>query len=463
MSRLPIRLRLTLVFAIVMTAVLSALGAFLYVWLYANLGDRVSERLETRREGLAALVSEATTPRVAKLRIVSGAEGFAQVLRANGAIVVAFGPEAQGQLLSGDELRRAREGRAAAEKTVVGSDREPYPARVLAAGARTKSGDRLVVLVGESLEDRNDAVGALLIALLAALPVALLVSAISGYVVAGAALRPMEAMRRRASEISSETSAQRLPLPAASDEVRRLGETLNAMLDRLDEGLERERRFVADASHELRTPLALLQTELELALRQPRTAGELELSLRSASEETDRLVRLAEDLLLVARSDRGKLPVRLAPEPAGPLLERVAARFRPRAESAGRRIEVGGVEGLELEVDGARVQQALGNLVDNALRHGTGTVRVAAASRDGAVEIHVSDEGPGFAPEFIPHAFERFSRADDARGRGGTGLGLAIVDAVARAHDGSAHAANRAAGGADVWLTLPRRAPTERL
>ena len=294
-----------------------------------------------------------------------------------------------------------------------------------------------MVLVGESLEDRDDALDALRTQLLIALPLALLVSSGIGYLVAAAALRPMEAMRRRAGEISSSTSSRRLPLPAAHDEVHRLGETLNEMLERLDAGLERERRFAADASHELRTPLALLKAELELALRQPRSAGELEEALRSASVETDRLVQLAEDLLLVVSRGPGTAPRpargarrRRAPVECGRPLP--APRSRRGSADPGRRR----ADGLVLPGDSARLGQALANLVDNALRYGAGTVELSARDRDGTVELHVTDEGAGFDAEFLPHAFERFSRHDEARGRGGTGLGLAIVDAIARGHGG---------------------------
>ena len=138
-------------------------------------------------------------------------------------------------------------------------------------------------------------------------PVALLLASLAGYVLAGAALRPIEAMRRRAQEISTASLDERLPVPAARDEVARLGETLNAMLARIEDGLARERRFVADASHELRTPLALLKTELELALRRARSPEELQAAIESAAGETDRLARMADDLLLLARSDQGQL------------------------------------------------------------------------------------------------------------------------------------------------------------
>jgi two-component system OmpR family sensor kinase len=453
-SRLPIRTRLTLVFALVMTLVLATLGTFLYLRLRSSLDDRVNERLELRRAALADVVTAGGENGLAEVRFVGGDDGFAQVLDPNGAIVASFGREARTQLLDEADRRRAATGRVVVERTVVGDDGDPEPARLLASAAGSGSEGR-IVLVGESLEDRNDALDALLAELLVALPVALIVSSGIGYLVAGAALHPIEAMRRRAAEISSDTASRRLPLPTAHDEVYRLGETLNAMLDRLDAGLERERRFVADASHELRTPLALLEAELELALRQPRTAVELESALRSAAEETDRLVRLAEKLLLVARADQDKLPVHPAPERASALVEEVVARFRSRANDLERPLEVDAPSQLVVEVDGARIRQALGNLVDNALRYGEGTVRIRTEARDGRVELHVTDDGAGFETEFLPRAFERFSRADDARGRGGSGLGLAIVDAIARAHGGSTDAANRDRGGADVWMTLP--------
>ena len=454
MGRLPIRVRLTLVFAVVMTVVLAALGAFLYLRLGSTLDERVNERLQARSAALASAAAGGAT-RVEDLRFVGDEDGLAQVIDSDGSITAAFGYPARSQLLTDDELERAQGARIVIERIVEGSDGDFALARLVAEPVAGESGR--VVLVGESLEDRDDALDALLTQLLIALPLALLVSSGIGYLVAAAALRPMEAMRRRAGEISSSTSSRRLPLPAAHDEVHRLGETLNEMLERLDAGLERERRFAADASHELRTPLALLKAELELALRQPRSAGELEEALRSASVETDRLVQLAEDLLLVARADQGRLPVRREELDVDELLSSAAGRFQRRAADEGRPIQVQTVDGLVLPGDLARLGQALVNIVDNALRYGTGTVELAARDRDGTIELHVTDEGAGFDAEFLPHAFERFSRHDEARGRGGTGLGLAIVDAIARGHGGSAHAANRGGGGADVWLSLPKR------
>ena len=224
------------------------------------------------------------------------------------------------------------------------------------------------------------------------------------------------------------------------------------MLDRLEDGIERERRFTADASHELRTPLALLETELELALRRPRSPEELQAALRSAAEEVDRLRRLADDLLVLAQLERGRVPLRREPIAADDLLEGVARRFAARAADDGRSLDISGEE-VRFEGDRLRLEQALGNLVDNALRHGAGAVRLEASSANGVVELHVSDEGAGFPPEFLPHAFERFSRPDSARSGGSAGLGLAIVAAVAEAHGGIAHASN--GPGGVVTLVLP--------
>jgi two-component system, OmpR family, sensor kinase len=226
------------------------------------------------------------------------------------------------------------------------------------------------------------------------------------------------------------------------------------MLDRLEAALAQERRFVSDASHELRTPLASLRTELELALRRPRPAAELRTALASAAEETERLSQVADDLLVLARADGGRLPVNPEPVPAAQLLAEVTERFGAEAAQAGRAIDLQAEDRLEVVVDRLRASQALGNLVDNALRHGRGRIRLVARRAGGRAELHVQDEGPGFPEGFVGHAFDRFSRADPARQGPGAGLGLAIVGVIADAHGGSAHAANRN-GGADVWLELP--------
>ena len=262
-------------------------------------------------------------------------------------------------------------------------------------------------------------------------------------------------MRSRAAEISAAEPDQRLPVPPTDDEVARLGTTLNEMLERLGEALEHERAFVADASHELRTPLAILRTELELALAAGRSPEELRAALASAAEETDRLTQLSEDLLTIAQTERGELPLRLERLELARVLEGVSRRFSRRAEEGGREIAVSAPASLVIGADRLRLDQAVGSMVDNALRYGAGTIELAAGAGERSVEIHVLDRGEGFPEEFLGRAFERFSRASASNRDGGSGLGLAIVQTVARAHGGEAHVANREEGGADVWLALP--------
>ena len=452
MSRLPIRLRLTLAFAVAMAAVLAATGAILYLRLASSLDEAIDEGLQARASEVAALFGQSES----SLRdggLVDQDERFVQVLDPDGRIVDATPQVGEKPLLGPDQLSRAAQGGAVSveRSDVAGIE---GPARLLALAADSPDGT-VVILVGASLEERDEALRGLLGELVVILPAALLLASLLGYLLARAALRTVESMRAEAAAISAAEPGRRLPLPTSRDEVSRLGETLNDMLERLESALERERSFVADASHELRTPLALLKAELELALRRPRSPAELEQALRSAAAETDRLAQLAEDLLILARSDQGRLPLRRAPVPARDILSGVAERFKRRAETAGRTIEVDAPDRLDVLADAVRLEQALGNLVENALRHGRGSVRLCAEKRDGYVELHVLDEGAGLPSEFIPRAFERFTRADEARAGGGAGLGLAIAEVIASAHGGSAHAAGRTGGGADVWLLIP--------
>jgi two-component system OmpR family sensor kinase len=348
---------------------------------------------------------------------------------------------------------------AAAERGPLFANRSSVPgldepSRMLALPV-TRPGQRVVLVVGATRENRAETLSSLRASFLIGGPIALVLAALGGYLLAGAALRPIESMRRRAAAISTSSLDERLPVSPAGDEVTRLGETLNAMLARLEDGLERERRFLADASHELRAPLALLQTELGLALRGARSEEDLLTAIRSAAEQTARLTRIADDLLLLARAEQGELRLKSEQVDVLDVLHDVAGRLAPETAGNGRTVSVADAEPLVLTADRLRLEQAMTNLVDNALRHGAGAITIHAQAENGTAELHVTDEGPGFEPEFLDHAFERFTRSDDAREGEGSGLGLAIVETIARAHRGSAGASNRPGGGADVWISLP--------
>jgi two-component system, OmpR family, sensor kinase len=454
-SRLSVRARLTLAFAIAMALVLGALGAFLYVRVGSTLHEQFKDALVLRSETLVRVARErgrdVTDTDIALAD--DEEEGIAQVLDRSGAIL-ASSRSVRGQpLIEPDELARAR---AENESFFVRRELEdvgPERFEVLVRPFGIE-GEQFILAVGAPLDDVEDALASLLTQLLLIAPFALLLSSAAGYALARAALRPVDVMRERAALVSSERPGQRLPLPRAHDEINRLGRTLNEMLERLEAGMARERRFVAAASHELRTPLALLQTELELALRRPRTQEELESAVRSTAEEVDRLARLAEDLLVLARLEDGRLPLRRSELDVADLLRTVARRFASRAAEASRGLGVDVEDGVTVIGDQLRLEQALGNLVDNALRHGAGAVALSAALRDGTVELRVSDEGEGFSAEFLPHAFDPLTRADEARHGRAAGLGLAIVAAVARAHDGTVHVSN-GDGTSAVAIVLP--------
>jgi heavy metal sensor kinase len=429
-----------------MAVVLAAMGFFVYVRVGNALLTSVDQSLRAGAQETAAHLRREEDGGDVALVDPDAARGetLAQLLTPGGRVIRST-PPGLAPLLAG---------KVTAGLQTTGLPGRKHDWRVLTAPVTT-AGGAAVLVIATSLAARQETLHHLLKELVVGGVFVLLLASLAGYALAVGTLRPVELMRRRAAAISASTPGRRLPVPRAHDEIARLAETLNDMLGRLEGALEHERRFVADASHELRTPLALLRTELEVALRRPRSREELEAALRSASEETERLTRLAEDLLLIARSDQGGVPVRLEQVEAGELLRGTAARFSARAAERDRRIEVDDAE-LTLAADPVRLEQALGNLVENALRHGRGAIELSAREADETVELHVTDEGDGFPDGFVERAFDRFSRADEARSHGGTGLGLSIVQLIAAAHGGVAGARNRANGGADVWIAVPR-------
>jgi heavy metal sensor kinase len=456
LSRVPVRVRLVIAFSDVMALVLTATGLFVYLRVSDDLSETVDRELKARLAGVVAIVrddgDDLGHPREDPLRAVD-ADAFVQVLDSAGRVAGTTDEELAARPVLAPDRLRALQGGAPLDLTVPEIDADLR----LAAAPANDDGERYTVVVGASLDQRQEALADLRRVLLLGGPIALLLAALAGYGVAAGALRPVEHMRRRAADLfAAEEVGRRLPVSPARDEIASLGTTLNAMLARIERAFERERSFTADASHELRTPLSILKAEVDLALEGERSRDELEAALRSASEETDRLTRLAEDLLVLARADDGRLPLSVETVELGALAQRVAGRFAARARSEGRSLNVDG-DGVQLSADPLRMDQALSNLIDNALRYGGGDVDVRACRRAGHVEVHVTDNGTGLPPELRERAFDRFARADGGSGRAGAGLGLSIVAAIARAHHGTAHAENRREGGADVWMSLPAR------
>jgi len=424
-SRLSTRARLTAAFAAATLLMLVGASWFVYARLRADLDDRIDALLRARSAAAGELALGAGLGGVA---IEDPEESFVQLLGADGALLD-HGGGGRYAAVGGAVVADATVDGSIVEDGIAGIDGR---ARLLVR----RLVDGHVLIVGESLRDREEALGSVVDSFAVGGAAALVLAALVGSLLARAGLRPVEAMRRRAAAISLHQADEGLPLPAAEDEIHRLGVTLNEMLARMQASYEREARFVADAGHELRTPIAVVKTELDGALRAgdfgPRTRD----ALLAAVEECDRLAQLAQDLLVLAKADGGRIPLRSELIDLEALLVRVRDRFADRAAERARSIdiELGGTS--VLVADPERIRQALQNLVENALRHGKGTVTLRALDVPGGVVLEVRDEGRDLPVEFAPLAFERFTRAD--RTRDGVGLGLAIVAAIVAVHGGSA-------------------------
>jgi signal transduction histidine kinase len=379
--------------------------------------------------------------------IPTGGTQFIQVVDARGRVLKAsIGADRLRPVLHEDELARARAGQV----VVVGGDRVGVEGNLRVAAARSLGGD--TVLVAAPDRDSLRGLGTVAHGLLVAYPLLLLgLSALAWWVV-GWTLRPVEALRQGAEEISA-AQVGRLPVPDGDDELHRLAVTLNRMLDRLEAARTRQRAFVADAAHELRSPIASLRTQLDVAahLREPPAPADL-------SIEVDRLGRLVDDLLLLARADerdpnlRRREPVELGDVLRDAAAAHTGARVPVTVERTDRpQWTVGDPVALRRVVD---------NLVANAVRHARSTVRLAATRELDRVVVTVTDDGPGIPEADRARVFDRFTRLDDARTRddGGAGLGLAIVAELVRVHGGTVTLGD-AAPGLRVAVTLPAISP----
>lgn len=325
---------------------------------------------------------------------------------------------------------------------------------LVARGVRDGAGRDLVVVVARPLGPVEDSVEALRTLLLVGVPLLVLLVGGVTFVAAGRALRPVEAIRRRAERIGPAALEQRVPVPAARDEVGRLARTMNSMLERLQAAATAQRRFVSDASHELRSPLATVRTSLEVAQAHP--AGTDWSALTTVLlEETARVQALVEDLLLLARADERGLQLR----PCEVDLDDLVAKEADRLRRAGVQVVLD-VHPVRVDADPARLSRVLRNLGDNAARHRRTRVELRLVRDGDRALLEVADDGPGIPAAERERVFERFVRLDDSRTRhaGGTGLGLPIVRQLVQAHGGTVEILDRGGVGTTVRLALPVRA-----
>jgi signal transduction histidine kinase len=449
---MPIRLRLAAAFAAV-AAALFALGGWAFAsGLSSAQLSAIDSQLTVQLTQAARYLPAGSATGAAAPYASPPGDYVIQVIDPGGQVRGASPDAGTVPLVTADQLAQARHGRISVTST---ADEEGL--RIAAAPLASHPG--WVAVAGESLETYNATQSQVVRELALGGAAFVAVAGLGAYGLARAALSPVERLRRQVAAISGRGETSSIEVPSTRDEIAALAGTMNDLLGRLQGALARQRALTADASHELRNPLAVLRGELELAARPGRSREDLVVATRNAAAEAERLTRLTDDLLLLARSDEDRLSLRLAPTDIRRLLASSAERAASRLAAAGVTGRLDAQPGIYADLDADRIRQAVDNLVDNALRFAPGgSVIVLSARADGTdLDIEVQDDGPGFPADFLPHAFERFRRPDSGRSRGdgGAGLGLAIVQAIVAAHGGVATAGNRPGGGALIRLRLP--------
>jgi len=317
-----------------------------------------------------------------------------------------------------------------------------------------------------NMDPISDTLDRLLTLMLLGGPLALLLAGVGGYFLAARALQPIDQMTQTAQAISASDLNQRIGYQGPADAVGRLAQTFDTMLDRLQTAFERERRFTGDAAHELRTPLAALKGRIDVTLSQPRRPDIYVETLQEMEGQVDRLVRLSSDLLFMARLEQGQTGRQLELIDLPDFLAALADQVRPLAAAKAITITETIPDGLQLQGDMDLLIRLFLNLLDNAVKYtpDNGRVAISAVQQKSELHVMITDSGPGIAAEHLPHLFERFYRAEDARSRlaaagGGAGLGLAIAYEIARAHGGCLQVTSPPGQGATFTAVFPQHHP----
>jgi signal transduction histidine kinase len=437
-----VRARVTAIAVVAVLVVLTIAGIGLVIVQRSVLRENVDEAVGGATDQIEAMVREDRVPDT--LGGFGDDDTVAQVIDRDGRVVASTANAGRDDPVADPPPDDRRD----VLRTIDDIPADDAPFRVQSR----RVGD-VIIHVGATLDDVEETTARLGGALLVAVPAVTAVLGAIVWLLVGRTLRPVEAIRAEVAGMAGTDLHRRVPEPAGDDEVARLARTMNAMLGRVEDAAERQRRFVADASHELRSPLTRIRTELEVDLAHPERADP-HLTHRSALEETVGLQRLVDDLLYLARADAGAAVV----ERGAVDLRDVVVRCSERAANTRDvHVDLGRVERLEVRADAAALTRAVGNVIDNAVRHAATTVTVVARRDDGAVRLTVTDDGAGIPPGEEERIFERFTRLDASRtsATGGTGLGLAIARDIVERHGGTLVVDADHHGGAALVFRLP--------
>jgi two-component system OmpR family sensor kinase len=440
---LSIKVRLTVWYLALLALILAAFGTFVFLRLNSDLVRAVDQSLQSRAAQITLGYQQGDQNfqdvSDASLRGLTPNETAAQRLSPTGRVLDATGdPAITGHpMITHRATAAAVRGRRILGNAVLGPHHEHT--RLLALRL-SGSGGPSVLVVASSLEGVDTSIHRLLVLAATGIPAALVLAIVGGWVIARRALQPVARMTAEAQEIRADRLGDRIAIPPTDDELQRLASTLNHMLGRLQEGVESQRRFVADASHDMRTPLTVMASEIDVALEDPQlvdnAARELLVSNR---EQVEGMARMIENLLTLASVDDGQLKLLRRPIDLQDLATGAVAKLTSLAARSGVEISANGASAPVIG-DPDRLTQVLTNLIENGVKYaGAGAkVDVSTWQRNGQAGCTVSDTGSGIPDEALPHIFDRFFRVDAARSSAlqGSGLGLAICHDIVTAHDG---------------------------
>ncbi|MCA9927122.1 MAG: HAMP domain-containing protein [Anaerolineales bacterium] len=453
-SQLPLRWRLTLWYLLTLGIILISFATFLYFQLRANLFDQLDASLQLVASQIAISV-EKTDQQLAFISENRSAEtDFTIFLTAVDGTVW----DKTGRNLN---TRPPDAPQPGLKTLLIGDDRW----RVLSQEVSVDDMSGYLEIVGD-MDPISDTLDRLLTLMLIGGPAALVLAGLGGVFLASRALKPIDHMTQTAQAISAGDLHQRIQHEGPSDELGRLAQTFDTMLDRLQTAFERERRFTGDAAHELRTPLTALKGRIGVTLSRTRLPGEYQETLQEMEEQVDRLIRLSSDLLFMARLDQGQFRPHFEQIELNEFMAAVVDQIRPLAAAKSISLDTAVSTQLTLQGDMDLLIRLFLNLLDNGVKYTpeNGRVTLHAAAKANSVQITISDTGPGIAAEHLPHLFERFYRVEGDRARkpdhdrhGGAGLGLAIAHEIARFHGGTMTVQSEPGKGTTFVVQLPSK------
>lgn len=454
MKSLPIRSRLTLWYFLFLASSLVLFAFLALALMRQSIYSSVDEKLEDRARAVQELIRRAADEDLAhELREHTELQSGSELLQVS--------DDSRHFIYRSPRMQRlAIPASQSSSKEIATARYGNRVVRMLTGAAVSSDGKSFIVQVGEPMGDYFEAIGRFRTALLIAIPILLLVATAGGYWMSRRALVPVDQITRAAQSITAHDLSTRVDVPRSRDEIQRLAETMNAMLQRIESAFSRITQFTTDASHELRTPVALIRTQAELALRKSRSDAEYREALQEVLTESEHTSSLIENLMLLARADAGTETLKFERLDFSELARGVVARGRTLAEakSLGWNSEIS-TEPFWVEGDALALQRLLLILIDNAVKYTppNGQIRVAVRRDDARALIEVQDTGIGIFDSDLPHIFERFYRADKARSResGGAGLGLSIARWIVGAHGGEINVQSTPNIGSTFYIRVP--------